>query len=729
MSEKWNIRFITDWDEIYSPTFQNQWLQWAESAVNSHVFFHPALCMVWIETYRPIRKLEPLFCIAENNHSIFFLPLVLWHKNWKSAFQKMIVPVGYSDFDYHEPILAGDFQQTDLPEIWDMLLPQIEKELIHLTDQIFISGIKQKSNYGQWITEEKAYSLNNLLGIEGEKELLKTLKGSLRGDILRLIRRLEEKGSLTLHQYNSLTAKEAVNNLNHFLDAHKSRWPKSYKAPGFHLRLLQEGIKSSVISFSELKLNDEVISWHLGFRWRGIFYYYMPAISRDYSVYSPGKIHLYKLITDSIQKGCSTFDLLKGGEVYKSQWSNSSVDLYTYSRFSTRRISKIRNYIALELKPALASIPCLLKSHSTNSINRSDKVKDDKGLIIRIIKKNTWEEVFDPEFQNFWYSFYSEFNNNHVFFHPALATAWIQTYRYMRDITPLFYIIEFRQGKMLLPLIFWKKNWKNGFQKIIVPLGYGDFDYGDPIMIGKIEPFEKLEFWKTLLIDLKSRLSFDIIRISGIHPDSSINFNSIKQFLKCPFIDLNLIKDKETFIPTVSGKIYKEISRRYSRLGELGQIEVTHYNSGTLNKALLELNDMLEIHDKRWPESYKAPEYHSNILKYGIKEGIVHFSTVKLNGTTISWRLGFILSKRYYSYMPAYEPMYSKYSPGKIHLIFCIKYAIENGCEVYDLLRGTEKYKDEWSTGHDLITKIEVRNSRIGSIVRNSLEDIKRKIN
>ena len=74
----------------------------------AHVFFHPALCMAWLETYRPIRKLEPLFCIGDSNHNHFFLPLVLWRKNWKNAFQKVIVPVGYSDFDYHEPYCIGN---------------------------------------------------------------------------------------------------------------------------------------------------------------------------------------------------------------------------------------------------------------------------------------------------------------------------------------------------------------------------------------------------------------------------------------------------------------------------------------------------------------------------------------------------------------------------------------------------------------------------------------------
>ena len=76
-SRSYNFEWITNWDTIYSQEFQDQWLEWYETAANSHIFFHPYLCMAWVESYRPLRNLKPLFCIAKYENSILFLPLVL----------------------------------------------------------------------------------------------------------------------------------------------------------------------------------------------------------------------------------------------------------------------------------------------------------------------------------------------------------------------------------------------------------------------------------------------------------------------------------------------------------------------------------------------------------------------------------------------------------------------------------------------------------------------------
>ena len=111
-SKYYDFEWITDWDTIYSQKFQEKWLKLHQKAFNSHVFFHPALCTAWIDTYRPIRNLQPLFCIAKQEHTTIFLPLVLWKKNWKNAFQKIVISVGYSDFDYHDALIVTENNNT-----------------------------------------------------------------------------------------------------------------------------------------------------------------------------------------------------------------------------------------------------------------------------------------------------------------------------------------------------------------------------------------------------------------------------------------------------------------------------------------------------------------------------------------------------------------------------------------------------------------------------------------
>ena len=69
-----------------------------------------------------------------------------------------------------------------------------------------------------------------------------------------------------------------------------------------------------------LKLDNNVISYHLGFVCDSTFYYYKPTYDIKYHNYSPGKIHISKLIEFSIKTKLKTFDFLLGNEKYKENW-------------------------------------------------------------------------------------------------------------------------------------------------------------------------------------------------------------------------------------------------------------------------------------------------------------------------------------------------------------------------------------------------------------------------
>jgi hypothetical protein len=124
----WKFHWLTRWEEIWDEGFVRQWQAWLDESPSAHVFFHPAMVKAWMETYLPLRDLLPCFLIAESAAHIVFFPLVFWRRNWKNAFQKLLIPVGYSDYDYHDPIVVGlkteesigmnsfwaDFQWADL---------------------------------------------------------------------------------------------------------------------------------------------------------------------------------------------------------------------------------------------------------------------------------------------------------------------------------------------------------------------------------------------------------------------------------------------------------------------------------------------------------------------------------------------------------------------------------------------------------------------------------------
>lgn len=260
----WEFEWITDWDTIWGQQFQVKWLQWINESENAHVFYHPELVKAWVVTYMPLRKMEPLFCVARMGNTIIFFPLIIWKMNWKNAFSKKIIPVGHSDFDYHDPLFINN-ESSDFETFWNELFAELENiKNKKGCDSFEIGGIRtipKKSSF--LFLKDEICPLCSLEDFNQDSDLfLPSLKSSLRGDIKRQIRRLEEKGDAELVVYDSQNEKEAIIQLNELLRAHTVRWPKAYKSPNFHYNILKKGLSSKTIHFSALFLSGVPVSWH-----------------------------------------------------------------------------------------------------------------------------------------------------------------------------------------------------------------------------------------------------------------------------------------------------------------------------------------------------------------------------------------------------------------------------------------------------------------------------------
>ncbi len=333
----WKFDVITEWDKVFDGKNTRKWQHHVENAEETNVFLHPVLARIWVDTYLPLRNLKPVFIWAHSgNGNTGLMPMVLWKRNWKNAFKKMLIPIGYSDFDYHDPIFTEKPSDAEYDRFWEELLNRLNE---FGADETSIDGVVRTSRNAEW-EETEICPFLDLGSLNTEEDLLKFLKTSLRGDIRRQIRRLNGIGTLSLRHYHSW--EEASATFERFMTQHSLRWPNAYKAPGFHKRLLQDGLSSGSVDFSSLNVGDRPIAWHLGFHHNGHYYYYMPCGDHKFSQYSPVKVHLFKLISNSIQQGDILFDHLRGDETYKGGWSNGSRHVHHFTRTSCRPLSILK---------------------------------------------------------------------------------------------------------------------------------------------------------------------------------------------------------------------------------------------------------------------------------------------------------------------------------------------------------------------------------------------------
>lgn len=351
MEISWTFKVFRTWEEVDSPDFVEQWHAWFSRSPDAHVFIHPVMIKTWTDVYRSLREISPLYCVARSGDLVVFMPLVSWRRNWKNVFVRWIVPAGYADYDYHDPLVAGVATEEQLIAFWDALLKKLRRGDLGSYDYLDVEGIRIPGDKRGWgKTEICPYT--DLGRFPDFECMYSSLSKSLRKDIRKRKRLLEERGALTFHVFSRDELSGALEDLPVFLEEHGRRWPDSYKAPGFHESLLRNALPEGLLHYSRLRLDGRPISWEIGFRLRDRAYSYMPCYLDEYSGYSLGKIHLAYLLEDCYRDGIRYFDFMRGAEEYKADWSHDEAPLYHHAETGRG----VRCFIRLKTRALLVGI-------------------------------------------------------------------------------------------------------------------------------------------------------------------------------------------------------------------------------------------------------------------------------------------------------------------------------------------------------------------------------------
>lgn len=329
-----------------------------------------------------------------------------------------------------------------------------------------------------------------------------------------------------------------------------------------------------------------------------------------------------------------------------------------------------------------------------------------------------WDEVWSASHLKKWMDLLQQSNDTNVFIHPVLLRTWVDTYLPLRNIKPLIIWSTDETGNtVLMPLVLWCRNWKHAFTRCIVPIGYSDFDYHDPLSLYPINNTEK--YWEQLFAFIKNTISYDSIEIDSIRDR---NIGSTPHWNKneiCPYLTLDTIADEEQLLLSLSKNLRHNIRRRTRNIEQNGVLSFVVYNSW--EEASMTFPIFLNEHTHKWPKAYKAPFFHQNLLKAGIKDGIVHFSSLNVGNKPIAWHLGFVYKRCFFLYMTAWDKDYAVYSPSTLHIYDLVKWAIAHNCTVFDFLRGDEAYKSEWSNGDQYVHSITLSNNKFSSKLKRTL--------
>jgi hypothetical protein len=87
-------------------------------------------------------------------------------------------------------------------------------------------------------------------------------------------------------------------------------------------------------------------------------------------------------------------------------------------------------------------------------------------------------------------------------------------------------------------------------------------------------------------------------------------------------------------------------------------------------------------------------------------EGILHVSALRAEGRILAAHIGLLHSGRFYYWIPAYDPEYRRYSPGRLLLEQLLAASHEREDEEFDFLVGNEAYKWIYATSARLVAPL-----------------------
>jgi len=321
-----------------------------ESKNNFYGFQSQEWIINWIENLGLLNKKLTFFfyVVIENEKPIAIFPFELK----KLYFFKILSLIGDNQTDYKSPIFDKEyFDERSIKRIWVSLKNHLPShDVINFTNVPENIGL----NKNPFLMAERfePYSLSFFINLSNKNNLNFISKRSLK-DLDRYTRRLSELGSFT---FKEVKTEDEFKKIIKFTIFQKI---KRYKKTGGlnHLSKLEVQsfykylFKNKLIKFTPhltyLSIDNEIIASHLGFYDADRYYYYMPTFKEKYSKYSPGRILLKNLISNSISKKHKFFDLTIGEESYKEKWGANKMQIYQFIEASSLKGILLKIYFVL----------------------------------------------------------------------------------------------------------------------------------------------------------------------------------------------------------------------------------------------------------------------------------------------------------------------------------------------------------------------------------------------
>ena len=296
--------------------------------------------------------------------------------------------------------------------------------------------------------------------------------------------------------------------------------------------------------------------------------------------------------------------------------------------------------------------------------------------------------------------------------------GWLSTWQVhigsRKGVRPAVVIGRDARGEILflLPLSVEPR----GFARRLVWLGSESNDYNAPLVAPNFSQRLGLSAWTPLwqeilvLVQGHRDLHFDLIHLEKMPEMVGAQQNPFQRLLPVTTHPsgaylTHLAGNWETFYATKRSSSTRQRDRtKLNRLREIGEVRFV------TPKAEDEISASLDTLMAQKARSFAAmgvgnifarpgyAEFYRSIAVDTATRQIAHLSRLDVGKIPAAINLGLTFHGCYYHVLVSYDDGdISRFGPGAAHLHELMRYAIDNGCKIYDFTVGDEPYKLKWS--------------------------------
>lgn len=159
---------------------------------------------------------------------------------------------------------------------------------------------------------------------------------------------------------------------------------------------------------------------------------------------------------------------------------------------------------------------------------------------------------------------------------------------------------------------------------------------------------------------------------------------------------LPLPADWEAYLASLDKKERHELRRKRRRIER--EHPDARFRTATAETLEADFKSFVEMH--RGAEGHKGhfmrPEvatFFKRVAETTMPLGWLRLDLLEVGDRAVATTFGFEIERKFYLYNSAYEPEAARLSPGLVLVSELVKRSIENGLELFDFLRGPERYK------------------------------------